>query len=71
METESTGGDAQGAGDLAALGHVDIDHGRLMRFVDELERDIALIEGAMADVEMREFASASAALEVLDGVTSA
>ena len=71
METENTGGDAQGAGDLAALDHGDIGHGRLMGFVDELERDIALIEGAMVDVEMREFASANAALDVLDGVTSA
>lgn len=71
METGNTDGDAQGAGGLAALGHADTDHGRLMGFVDELERDIALIEGAMVDVEMREFASANAALDVLDGVTSA
>lgn len=71
METGNTDGVSQGPGDLAALGHVDIDHGRLMRFVDELERDIALIERAMVDVEMREFASANAALDVLDGVTSA
>ncbi len=71
METENTGGDAQGAVEMAALGHIEIDHGRLVGLVDEFERDIALIEGAMADVEMREFASANAALDVLDGVTSA
>lgn len=73
METENTGGDAQGAVEMAALGHIEIeiDHGRLVGLVDQFERDIALIEGAMADVEMREFASANAALDVLDGVTSA
>ena len=71
VETGNTGGVSHGPGDLAALGHVEIDHRRLMGFVDEVERDIALIEGAMVDVEMREFASANAALDVLDGVTSA
>ena len=42
------------------------DHDRLVSLVDTLERDIALIEGAMVDVEAREFASANAALDVLD-----
>ena len=49
----------------------DTDHARLVSLIDELERDAALIEGAMADVEMREFVSAAAALDVLDGVSSA
>ena len=48
-----------------------IDQERLMRLVDELERDIALVEGAMAHVEAREFRAANAALDVLDGVSTA
>lgn len=48
-----------------------VDHDRLMGLVDELERDIALIEGAMGHVEMREFGAAHAALDLLDGVSSA
>jgi hypothetical protein len=47
------------------------DHNRLVSLVDTLERDIALIEGAMVNVEAREFASANAALDVLDGVSPA
>ena len=57
--------------DASAGRDLEIDHDRLMALVDALERDIALIEGAMADVEMREFVSANAALDVLDGVSSA
>ena len=48
-----------------------IDQERLTRLVDELERDIALVEGAMAHVEAREFRAANAALDVLDGVSTA
>ena len=48
-----------------------IDHDRLMGLVDELERDIALIEGAMAHLEAREVRAANAALDVLDGVSTA
>ena len=47
------------------------DHNRLVSLVDNLERDIALIEGAMVNVEAREIASANAALDVLDGVSPA
>jgi hypothetical protein len=47
------------------------DHDRLVALVDSLERDIALIEGAMGHVEAREFTSANAALDVLDGVSTA
>ena len=50
---------------------VEIDHDRLMALVDGLERDVSLIESAMAHIEMREFSSANAALDVLDGVASA
>lgn len=49
----------------------EVDRERLVALVDGLERDIALIDGAMTHVEMREFASANAALDVLDGVSSA
>jgi hypothetical protein len=50
---------------------VEIDHNRLLALVDGLERDVALIESAMVHVEAREFSSANAALDVLDGVASA
>ncbi len=59
------------APELATDPEIEIDHVRLTALVDELERDVALIEGAMADVEAREFGSANAALDVLDGVASA
>ena len=49
----------------------EVDRERLVALVDGLERDIALIDGAMTHVEMREFTSANAALDVLDGVSSA
>ena len=71
--------DTNGA-DVPALAPVDddrsvalpaIDLDRLAGLVDELERDIALIDGAMTHVEMREFGAAAAALDVLDGVSSA
>lgn len=52
-------------------GHDTFDHDRLVSLVDGLERDVALIEGAMVHVEAREFASANAALDVLDGVSTA
>jgi len=54
-----------------ADGHDAFDHERLVSLVDGLERDIALIESAMVHVEAREFTSANAALDVLDGVASA
>ncbi len=50
---------------------IEVDHDRLMGLVDGLERDVALIESAMGHIEMREFSSANAALDVLDGVASA
>lgn len=57
--------------EVVADPHVEVDHERLMGLVDGLERDVALIESAMAHLEMREFSSANAALDVLDGVVSA
>lgn len=50
---------------------LEVDRDRLVALVDGLERDIALIDSAMTHVEMREFTSANAALDVLDGVSSA
>ncbi len=50
---------------------LEVDRDRLVALVDGLERDVALIDSAMTHVEMREFTSANAALDVLDGVSSA
>ena len=61
----------QGAGSDVSPEPETFDHDRLVLLVDTLERDIALIEGAMVNVEAREFASANAALDVLDGVSTA
>lgn len=68
-DTSPTAAAEHAPGDAAELPA--IDHDRLMGLVDELERDIALIEGAMAHVEAREFRAANAALDVLDGVSTA
>lgn len=48
-----------------------VDHQGLLALANELERDVALIEGAMAHLELREFASVNAAIDVLDGNASA
>ncbi len=69
---DSTGADVTEHAPVEAVDTLPaVDHDRLMHLVDELERDIALIEGAMAHVEAREFRAANAALDVLDGVSPA
>jgi hypothetical protein len=63
--------DTDVATESAPSSHDSFDPQALLELIDGLERDVALIEAAMVDVEERDFPAARAALDVLDAAATA